>query len=97
MKYENERLGCSFEVPDRPTVRQQLEWYGEMAQAKGKDQFVRHWEAAKTLISGWECAALPDPKASLDQMTNPSQTQVVIWAGTQVLMHMNRLEDVPKN
>lgn len=97
MKFENEKLGCSFEVPDRPNVRQQLGWFSEMSETVNQTQFERYWEAGKTLIENWQCDVLPDPSVSLDEMTNPIQTQVVIWAGLQIVGHMNRLEDIEKN
>jgi hypothetical protein len=97
MNFTNDQLGCSFSVPDRPTVRQQLQYFALVKESRGKEQFERMWEGAKALISDWKCEALPDFQASLDDLTDPTQAQIVIWAGLQVLGHYNRLEDLPKN
>lgn len=97
MKFTNEKLGCSFEVPDRPTVRQRLEWMGTTANADGEQLFIRYWDGLQRLLTGWECAALPDVTVPIDEMTDPAQAQIVMWAGTAVLRHMLGLEDVPKN
>lgn len=95
--FANEKLGCSFDVPDRPTVRQQLAWFGEVQEAQGKETFARYWEGAKTVMENWQCEALPDPQVSLDAMDNPSQARIVMWVGGVVMLHMAKLEDVPKN
>jgi hypothetical protein len=97
MKCENEKLGCSFSVPDRPTVRQQLAYFSLVEKAEGQAKREQYWLAAQPLITDWQCEALPDPKTSLDDMTNPSQTFIVLWAGAAVFGHMNTLDDLPKN
>jgi hypothetical protein len=97
MKFENADLGCSFSVPDRPTVRQQLQYYSQVRDTRGKEQYERMWAGAQALIADWQCPDLPDPNASLDEMTNPSQALIIIWAGGMVYRHFNALEDVPKN
>lgn len=86
-----------FTVPDRPTVRQQLKWFGVAQGYEKSDTWIRNWEGAKQLIQTWESDVLPDYKVDIDTLTNPSQREVIIWAGAQVLMYMNSLEDIPKN
>ena len=99
MDYKNERLGVRFVVPDNVTVRQQLAYYGAYGyEGVGRDRFVRMWNAALELIEGWECESHPDPKAiDLDTDTSPTTAQIVLWAGSEVSVHMANLEDVPKN
>ncbi len=86
-----------FTVPDRPTVRQQLDYYSMIAHAEGRVMFERYWTGALPLIEKWECDALPDYESDLDKISDPAQTTVIIWAGMRVMEHMNGLKDIPKN
>lgn len=99
MEYKNERLGVTFSVPDKPTVRQQMAYYGAYGYSPvDKDRPVRMWEAALELIEAWECENIPDPKAlDLDTETSPTAASVAIWAGSTVFVYMSDLDDVPKN
>jgi hypothetical protein len=94
-EFTNEPLNCSFKVPDRPTVRQQLAWYSQLR--SGESRLDNYWEAAKAILQDWQCPALPDYKTDLDSLTDPTQTSIIIWAGSQVLVYMQGLEDLPKN
>jgi hypothetical protein len=97
MKYTNDQLGCSFDLPDRPTVRQQLVyWDAIRADSTEEPTLIRLWAGVAKLADNWDCAALPDPSVSLDDLDNPSQTQVVTWAGLKAFGHFNALEDLPK-
>lgn len=96
MEFKNDK--CTFTVPDRPTVRLQMQWYGAAGGIDGATTWVRYWEGAKQLIQNWKCESMPDLNAiDLDVLTNPSDREILIWAGLQVLQHMNSLEDIPKN
>ena len=95
MKFERE--GCTFEVPDRPNVRQQLEYFSATAGAAGNQLLIRFWMGARELITNWECEALPDYMADIESLTNPSQAEILTWAGLQVKTFFNNLEDLPPN
>ena len=95
-EFTNADFGAKFRVPDRPTVRQQLAYFSEAGMARGKEMFERLWLGALALAEGWECELLPDPKANLDELTDPKIVQLLLWAGLVVEAHMNRLEEVPK-
>lgn len=97
MKFERDEPKCSFEIPDRPTVRQQLEYFSATAGAAGNQMLIRFWAGALQLVTKWECEALPDYKTGLDDMTDPKQADIIIWAGIQVKNFMSTLDDVPKN
>lgn len=96
-KLENEKLGVSFTLPDKPTVRQQLAYYSETGLARGTELFESFWRGALLLIGDWQCEKMPDLNADLDAITDPDASAVIIWAGTQVKLHMDRLDEVPKN
>lgn len=98
MEFKNEKLNCTFSVPDRPTVRQQLAFFSLFSEADGAERFERLFAAARPLIQAWNCPALPDlEKMDLDKLDSPAQTQVLIWVAQKVVVHINGLEDVPKN
>ena len=96
MKFEHES-GTTFEVPDRPTVRQQLEYLGATAGVVDNKYLIRFWIGALEVITDWKSETLPDVKASLDDMTDAAQTDLIIWAGLKVREHMSGLEKIPKN
>lgn len=97
MEFTNEKLGCSFTIPDRPTVRQQLAYYSEIAGVPDNERLERYWIGARGWIQSWKCDALPDYKADLETLTNPTQAQILLWAGLQVFGYFNQLEDIPPN
>jgi hypothetical protein len=98
MKYTNEKLGCSFELPDRPTVRQQLKLFSDLRIWIEDPPLIRYWEAGKQFVTDWQCEVVPDLQAAnLDEMTNPKQTNVISWVGLTIHLHFDRLEDLPPN
>lgn len=97
MEYERKNPDCKITVPDKITVRQQLEYFSLAGAAAGREMLIRYWEGAKALITDWQCELLPDMRTDLDKVTNPDVVSLIVWAGTQVKRHVNALEDVPKN
>lgn len=98
MKFERENPNCTFSIPDRPTVRQQLMYFSAAAAGVGQDALIRYWMAAKAIISEWDCELAPDlDKIDIDAMDDPKLTDVLIWVGTQVWVKMNQLDELPKN
>lgn len=95
MEFSNDKV--KFTIPDRPTVRQQMRWFGAVSGGDKNETYIRYWEAAKTLVQTWESETIPDYKIDIDTEANPTQTHNLIWAGLQVLEFMNNLEDIPKN
>jgi len=98
MDFKNDELGCSFSVSDRPTVRQQLAYVGGVMRSQADDEHIlNNWKRALPLITGWKCDAMPDTEIDLETVTDPKITHIVLWAGTQVYVHMSDLERVPPN
>lgn len=95
--FEKQEPSCKFSIPARPTVRQQMQYFSATAGAAGSDLLVRYWHGARILITDWECPAIEKVDADLDQMTDPKQTEVLIWAGLQVRAFIDKLGDIPKN
>ena len=91
---EFNRPDCTFTIPDRPNVEQQLMYYSA---AGGQNNLLRYWNGAQTLIVSWKSDLLPDYKSDLKNLTDPNITNLIIWAGLQVMAHMNSLDEIPKN
>lgn len=83
-------------MPDKITVRQQLEYFSD-ARVPNRPVFERLWLGAVPLITEWSCDVMPDHKVSLDDVTNPDITNVLIWAGVQVKQHIDSLDYTEKN
>lgn len=99
MEFHNEKPKCTFAVPDKITVRQQLAYYSAAASVE-KSLFLEHsWEAAKQLIipQSWKCEIMPELNASLDDLTSPQVADVILWAGMKIREHLSEYESVPKN
>lgn len=98
-EYHNDELGFRLTVPDRPTVRQQLEYRSLVAFGERKDVYARFWDGARALITKWECEAMPDKNADIDKMDDPRVADIIFAACNTISGHMSRLEaeTVPKN
>lgn len=95
--YENAELGAKFELPDRVSVRQQLAYYTLIHSTGSAFWFESMWDAAKTLIAGWECEHFPDFKVDLSTVHSKKITNTVIWAGTTTMTHITMLEQPDPN
>ena len=96
-EFSNKERGVRFTLPDSITVRDQLHYYGVIAESLTLDTYERYWEGAKLLIENWECKKLPDIQVDLGEINDPKITTLVLWVGTQVLTHMGDLGAVSKN
>ena len=98
MEFQRENPKCRFAIPDRPTVRQQMEYFGLASRSNEKDMFIRYWNGARALIipPSWECEIVA-LDADLDSITDPRATEVMLWAGTQVMIYFSKLEELQKN
>ena len=97
MEFERENPPCKFSIPDRPTVRQQLEFFSLIAGTQDKDRLFRYWTGAQALITEWECELLPDRKKVLDDVDDSNITDVIVWAGISIVNYMNSLDSWGKN
>jgi len=73
-----------------------MEYFSATAGAGGKDLIFRYWLGARVLILDWACEAVA-VDANLDEVSNPEQTEVLIWASMKVKTFMDALENIPKN
>lgn len=94
---ENVLPPCKFTVPDRITVKQQLEYFSVAGGLAGNEYWFRLWEAAKLFIQNWEFELMPDLNADLDTLSDPRVSQAIVWAGMRVSAHIDSLQAVSKN
>ena len=97
MEYRNEKLSARFVVPDKITVRQQLAYLSETVKNNDGNSMDSLWNGARLLITEWECPVFPAFDTSLESVTDPDVTEVILWAALEVRKHVNGLESVPKN
>ena len=95
MQFERETPKVRFVIPDRPTARQQLAYYSATAGVLDREYLERLWVGARTLITEWDCEFPKD--VNLDEVTNPSVVDIMLWAALQVKGYINKLEDLPPN
>lgn len=96
MEYKNEKIGVRFVVPDKLTVREQMQYYSALTIPYGKELFIRYWEGAKVIITEWECEVFPNKETSLDDVTDGSIPNILIWSGMRVKEHIDSLTEIPK-
>lgn len=98
-EYTVESIGLRLTVPDRLTVRQQLEYRGLVAMSNRREMYPRFWDGARHLIDEWECEKMPDKNVNLDEVDDPEVADIIFTACNLVNGHLNKLEQeaVPKN
>lgn len=96
MEFKRKKPDCKFTVPDRPTVRQQLEYFSLAGGASDQDMLVRYWLGTVALIEAWECKLMPDYNVDIDELDNPEITNIMVWAGLQIRQHINSLDSLSK-
>ena len=96
-EFERENPSCKFSIPARPTVRQQMEYFSATVGATGSQLITKYWLGGRTLIKEWACESLPKIDVDLDEIDNPEQTELLIWAAMKVKTFMDSLENISKN
>jgi hypothetical protein len=95
MRYEKD--GTSFEVPDKPTVRQQMAYMGAAVGRMDAHFLIKLWEGAKEIVTYWKCDLMPDMRTDIDTISDPAIVDVLIWVCLTTQTHMQKLERIPKN
>ena len=70
MEFTKEKPDCTFALPDKITVRQQLAYFSASSSVDQAQFLERSWEGAKAIIipQSWKCAIMPDMNADLDDL-----------------------------
>ena len=98
MKFEDERIDCTFEVPDKPTVRWQMQFKSILLENQKKELYERLWPCVCLLAENWKSEVVPELNVDiLDECTDPEAASVIEWASLQLYVYYLELENVPKN
>lgn len=95
MQLEHPEYKTTFELPDKPTVRQILE-YEEAIERPGVAMYERLWPGAKKLIQNWKSETV-QLDVDLEGDYTPEITAVIKWASLAVFSWHLELKEVPKN
>jgi hypothetical protein len=97
MEYTNDDLKVRLVVKDRPTVREQLRYRGELGRGPmGAQVYERLWSGAKVIISEFESEYIA-LDADLDKIDDKRAAAVIEWTGLIVYGFMDMLDGIPKN
>jgi hypothetical protein len=108
-RVENKSLGVSFVLPERISVRRQLQYrqaiafsfdVGEDGQLRtgNNDLYERYWRGAQYVIEDWQCELIPDvANLDFDKADNPRIADIVFWVSNQVAGHMEDIKAISKN
>ena len=98
MKFEEESVKTSFEVPDKPTVRWQMQIKSILFDNQNKSLYERLWPCVCACASNWESEILPELNVNiLDESNSPDVATVIEWASLQLYVYYLQIENVPKN
>src|SRR3990167_1745953 len=96
MELKNEALEVRLVVPDRPTVRDVLNYDSQRDSRFGAEIYERLWEAAKSIIKEFDC-----PHVALDIDLESAATSkaldVIRWVSLAVFSYRSRLDELEKN
>lgn len=96
MKFEDKELGASFSLPDKPTLKQYLQ-YDSMVEVLGNGRYLyeRLWAGLQVLAQGWQCETCP-LDIDLDS-AGVEALPVIKWAGLACWSYMQAQKELPKN
>lgn len=96
-EFDHSELGFKYSIPDKITVRQQLEYASIAGWQQAEDKIFKLWDAAKRLITTWESDLVPDvKKLDVDTETNPKVAAMITVVATDVWSHMLSLDRTEK-
>ena len=89
----DETLGLTFQLPNRPTVRQMLEYEGAVGLSAGSDMYLRFWRAAPRVIvpDSWKCK-LVELDTDLDDIHDPQAAEVIKYVALVLVSHMAKVK-----
>lgn len=101
MKFENEQLKTSFELPEPFTVRDHDNWEekrSETALAGARSNLTVNWLSAVLIIKNWESEIVPSLTTTIQETQELSGDQIAVisWVGTTVIGYVVGLLTVPK-
>lgn len=94
---KNSVLGWRCVVPDDPDVLTVLRYDSKLIELRGQPLFIVQWEAAKAIISDWQCETIPDYKTPLEALHGKRAAQIVEGVGISVSHWRATLDEIAKN
>ena len=100
MRFENESLNVTFEIPEPVKVRSMLRW-DTFIESLSLDMYDRLWRGVCAIARNWESEHVPelDPDL-LDLLALPDDRlayETIKWACLGAFSFMNALKEVPPN
>ena len=97
MKFENEELATSFEIPDPLSYREAMK-YDSAVDFSNEPLYPRLWGGVVAIAQNWQSEHIPELSAKiLDEEINGNAYEVIKWASLALFSHINNLKDTPKN
>lgn len=96
MEYKNDALEVRMVVKDKFSVREQLAYRGRVRLVDNGDMYIDAWESGKPFITEWECPHVK-PEDDIDNLDSSKATDVISWAGMQIFVHMQTLDEIDPN
>ncbi len=91
---------ATFELPDKITVYQSLEWWSLFGDAiiDRQKRIIKLWQAIidLELISKWESEVLPDHKTDLNEIDDPAVAGLIMDAVNRVYKYLEDKKSVEK-
>jgi hypothetical protein len=94
-EFKNDELKSSFTLPDKITVRKNLEYLSAQGSADGP-YLVRLWISARVLVENWQSEHL-QLTDDIDTVDTQQAADVAVWAGLKVARHVGELKSLSKN
>jgi len=96
MKFENQELETSFEIPDVPNVRLRLRYDSAVTMFMEFDLYERLWNGVRAVAQEWKSAHI-ELDGDLEKLDKYEQAEVVKWAGLELWSVFRNLKTTPKN
>lgn len=100
MRFENQELKTTFDLPDRLTPRQVAQFDSEVDFNFDKTLYERLWPAACRLVENFQSEYLPGGARAdyLDgEEFDPRTWEVVKWVSLTAFSYVRKFKAVPKN
>lgn len=97
MKFENTGLQTTFDVLDKPTVRQWLAYDGAVEMRMGLTTYERLWSGVQAIIKPEHWHSPISLDVDLDSAQDHIAVEIIKWAGLNLFSFMLNLRNIEKN
>ena len=97
MKFVNAELKTTFEIPDAPTVRQNMRYDSVVELNLDKAQlYERLWGGVVAIAENWQSEHV-QLSQDVDVAASPQAVAVIKWAGLMLFSFMQQVKDIDPN